>query len=974
MSKAKFHNFKFLILTILVALFANKEVLAQKNNIGIPPIINYTKTEYNAATQNWDISQDEKGIMYFANNGGLLIFDGVRWQCIGVSNQTLVRSVKVGKDGKIFVGAQGDLGYFKPNKQGVLLYTSLTNLLPKEQQNFADVWDIEIHNEQVFFRTGKDVFKYSYDTQKLELIHSGVSLLYLKKIGNNLYLQDKNKGLLIFKANKFQVLNNQAFFSDYELSGIYELDNNRLLFSLIKGGLYELSADSTISRWKTNDNNWLQSSSIYCSTQINENTFAFGTSTKGVFIVDKQGNVIHHINNKSGLQKSNVISVFADQSQNLWLGLDNGIDYIETSSPFSLIFPDNDLGGTGYAINITNNRIYFGTANGVYSNAWQDYYNPTNNTPYQMVANSAGQVWDLLNFNDELLLNHHEGIFKIQGNSAQRITNKQGAWYQISLKEQNVLLAGFYGGLGLLEWQNGWQFTKDYEADWKESCRIMTQDELGNIWVSHPYRGVFKVKLADDYSKLENVKLYNSQHGFPSDLLIYVFKIGDEAVFCAEKGVYSYNATTDSFEPNEKWNNFFGQDTRVRRLIEASNGDIWFVTDEAVGLLQISDAGVYKNVAKKEFPKLKDKLVGGFETIYAYNQENVFIALESGFYHFNPKSSKTDSSFQTIMRSVEIAQNNQLLFGGFSTTEKLENPEITSQLNALRFNYSATYYQDINSIEYQFYLEGFEDDWQMWTDKTEKEYTNLNPGSYTFKVRSRNINGYISEIASYQFTILPPWYATKLAYTVYFFLLVGLLFSLIFFPKKQFEKQKAQLQQEQEITLQAKEQEYKIIEQQQQAQISQLEREKLETKIQFKNQELASTTMHLVKKSEMLQKIQEELKKISKSTNDPATAKSVRKVIRILTADEELSNDWQQFEQYFDQVYSNFLKRLRENYPKLTPKDYRLCAYLRMNLSTKEIAPLMNISVRGVEIARYRLRKKLELDKQDNLIEFMMQV
>jgi ligand-binding sensor domain-containing protein/DNA-binding CsgD family transcriptional regulator len=968
-----FHHLKYIILIIFASLITRTEVSCQKNNIGTPPIINYSKKEYNAATQNWDISQDDKGIMYFANNGGLLIFDGVRWQCIGVSNQTLVRSVKAGKDGKIFVGAQGELGYFKPSNQGLLIYTSLKNSLPKEQQKFADVWDIEIHNEQVFFRTDKDIFRYSND-QKLDLIHSGISLKYLKKVGNNLYLHDAEKGLFLLEDDKFVLYNNQSLFLDQDLSGIYQLDNNQLLITLVKGGLFQLDADSTLSSWEINDNNSLQSSSIYCSTQIDENTFAFGTSTKGVFIVNKQGKVIQHINNKSGLQKNNVISLFSDQSKNLWLGLNNGIDYIETSSPFTSIFPDDDLAGTGYAINIYNDRIYFGTSNGAYSRPWQDYYNPTNNTPYQLVTNSNGQVWDLLSFNNELLLNHHEGIFRIQGNTAQKITDKKGAWFQIPLEDKNILLAGFYSGLGLMEWNGKWQFSKDFETDWKESCRVMAQDDLGNIWVSHPYRGVFKVKLADDYSKLENIKRYGSQDGFPSDLLIYVFKIGDEVVFCAEKGVYSYNSKTDKFEPNDKWNNTLGDNIHTRRLIEAPNGDIWFVTDEGVGVLEISDGGVYKNITKKNFPKLKDKLVGGFETIYQYDKDNIFIALESGFIHFNSNNITTDTIFQTIIRSVELETNNQLLFGGFSTPENSEVLSVASHHNAISFNYSATYYQDISSIEYQFYLDGFEDDWQTWTDKTEKEYTNLNPDTYTFKVRSRNINGNVSETTSYQFTISPPWYATKFAYSAYFLMLTALLFSLILIPKKQFEKEKAQLQQEQEITLKEKEQEYKIIEQQQQAQISQLEREKLQSKIQFKNQELASTTMHLVKKSEMLQKIQEELRKISKSTTDTNTAKSVRKVIRILTADEELSNDWQQFEQYFDQVHSNFLQRLREEYPKLTPKDYRLCAYLRMNLSTKEIAPLMNISVRGVEIARYRLRKKLELDKQDNLIEFMMKV
>jgi DNA-binding CsgD family transcriptional regulator len=174
--------------------------------------------------------------------------------------------------------------------------------------------------------------------------------------------------------------------------------------------------------------------------------------------------------------------------------------------------------------------------------------------------------------------------------------------------------------------------------------------------------------------------------------------------------------------------------------------------------------------------------------------------------------------------------------------------------------------------------------------------------------------------------------------------------------------------------LKEKEQEHKIIEHQQQAQISKLEHEKLETEIHYKNQELATTTMHLVKKSELLQNIQEELRKISQSTKDPNAVDKIKKVIKVLTADEDLSKDWERFEQYFDHVHSDFLKRLRENYPVLTPKDYRLCAYLKMNLSTKEIAPLMNISVRGVEIARYRLRKKLDLDNNDNLIDFMMRI
>jgi len=91
-----------------------------------------------------------------------------------------------------------------------------------------------------------------------------------------------------------------------------------------------------------------------------------------------------------------------------------------------------------------------------------------------------------------------------------------------------------------------------------------------------------------------------------------------------------------------------------------------------------------------------------------------------------------------------------------------------------------------------------------------------------------------------------------------------------------------------------------------------------------------------------------------------------------LKVDERLEDDWEKFSYHFDQVHSNFIKRLKQGYPNLTPKDQKLCAYLRMNLTSKEIAPLLNISVRGVEISRYRLRKKLSLNKEENLSEFMM--
>jgi DNA-binding NarL/FixJ family response regulator len=155
--------------------------------------------------------------------------------------------------------------------------------------------------------------------------------------------------------------------------------------------------------------------------------------------------------------------------------------------------------------------------------------------------------------------------------------------------------------------------------------------------------------------------------------------------------------------------------------------------------------------------------------------------------------------------------------------------------------------------------------------------------------------------------------------------------------------------------------------------IDQLKNENLKTQIQFKNQELASTTMHLVQKIELMRSIQGELKKLTQSDKAiPRLKKDITKIIRKLNSDEQLDNEWEQFARHFDEVHSNFLKRISETFPQLKPNDHRLCAYLRMNLSTKEIAHLLNLSVRGVEASRYRLRKKISLDTNINLTEFMM--
>lgn len=965
--KIKILGSYLLFLGIVIGL--SSITFGQSSNIGIPPIHNFDKTAYNASPQNWDIAQGKNGLMYFANNTGLLVFDGKYWQCHQVRNQTVVRSVEVAEDGRIYVGAQGELGYFLPNKNGKLTYTSLNDLLAEKDKNYADVWDIEIIEKKVYFKTGDNIFL--YENNHLTIIYNGKGFGVLTKMGQDLFLSEEGKGILKWNKTTFQPITTNPNLNNSEMNGIYPFQSDTLLISTVKDGLFLYAKDNFIP-WKTNDKGALKRGSIYCSTQIDNQTYAFGSSIDGLFIINKKGQVVRHLNRKSGLYVNNILSLLVDNFKNLWLGLDNGIDYIQTNSAFTYIYPDGDLKSMGYAIQVHQNQIYFGTANGVYHNSWASYYNPMDNTPFQLVEGSAGQVWNMAVHQGDFFLNHHEGTFIIKGNKATKIDARNGSWMQVAVGKKK-LLSGHYNGLLLLEKGTGWQKTIDFEQDWRESCRVIVQDENDFIWVAHPYRGLHKIRFNADYSKLEHIERYGAAHGFPSDLQIYAFKIGEEIIFCAKEGIYQYNEAKNTFEPNQKWNDIFGPRLRVKRLIEAKNGDIWYVTDREVGILDVKDGGVYKKIKKRVFPQLNNKLVDSFEEIYPYDETNVFIATEDGFIHYNPQKKLTDSTFYALIRQVQLINNDSIIYYGNQSPDEYI-PIISYKNNALRFRFSATYFDDNGENEFQYRLEGFDKKWSAWTTKSEIDYTNLSAGTYTLHIKARNINGTVSNIATYTFKILAPWYASKLALSIYFVLFSAGLFFLIIIPKKQFEREKAALQSEQEQTLLEKEQAHQQIEQARKQQISQLEKEKLELQIQAKNQELASSTMHLVQKSEMLQKIKNDIQNITKTSTDEKLKKQLRTVVRKISTDERLDEDWQGFARHFDQVHEQFLKRLREQYSQLTPKDHRLCAYLRMNLTTKEIAPLMNISVRSVEVARYRLRKKLELDNEVNLVEFMMEI
>lgn len=950
---------------LLGILFNQVQLPAQQNNIGTPFTRNYSSKTYDAGTQNWEIHQYHNGLMLFANNNGLLQFDGSSWKIFPLENKTIARSVFCHQDGKIYVGGQNEFGYFATDHNGHLVFHSLTHLIPEPYQSFEDVWEILSLDQLIFFRASQRIYQLNGNHCEVFTFENNID--FMGSADGRLFIHETEKGISEWRDGRFQYMPSTRSLAGYTITSIFSAaargPGKTLLLTTLKNGIFQFG-EAGLQRWQSTNDDFLKTNRIYAALAYPDGRVVLGTTTAGLLILDQEGRFLYHLNRKNGLQNNNILSLFADKAQNLWLGLDNGIDYVQVNSAFTKIIPNPDLEGAGYTTAIYDDNIYFGTSDGLYVRPWSNYSDPlaAQGKGFEMIL--QGQVWRLDVLNNQLLAGHHEGIFTLnRGGSLSRLS-EQGSWVFLPLEKEKAL-AGTYFGLSAIKAQND-QWLKVEQLDgFSESSRFVEAGEAGIYWVAHPYRGIYRITLDEDRDKILGVKLYNEKDGLPSDNLNHVFKINQELVFTGATGVFRYDAASDRFTVHQQLLALLGEHNSIQRFFEDKSGNIWFVSNNGIGRLLLNDKGIAKSFTKQIFAELNGQLLRGFEMIYPYDRNNVFIGAEKGFIHFNPSRARdTYLQLTTLIHEVRVISTardqEEIKFSQAFTS--IESELSFSHLhNAFSFGFSAPYFQLPYQIEYQTRLLDQEEVWSDWSDKTDKEYNNLIPGDYTFQVRAKNRRGEISKPASFSFTIRAPWYATTTARFIYGLIILSLVVGLIVIPRMRYKVSTEQLKSEHQKLVKQSEQE-----------INELKNKNLQAQILHHKKELASTTMHLVQKSELIQKLRSQLQSISRQTRDPSTARAIKDLDKLLNPDEQLNDNWSQFAYHFDQVHSDFLKRLREAYPQLSANDYKLCTYLRMNLSTKEIAPLMNISIRGVEVGRYRLRKKLALDSRVNLNRFMM--
>lgn len=1002
---------KYFVNLLLLLLLISGSSHGQ-NTIGIPNIISYTKQDYGAGNQNWSIVQDKNGILYFANNQGLLTFDGTFWRVYPLPNKTMVRSVALGPDNRIYVGGQSEFGYFTPGAEGELTYTSLMPLVPESEKEFTDVWNICLYGNKVFFRSYKKILEYSH---KKVIVHNNVHWNFMAGFDTGLLAFEFERGLVRYTAGKWV----PAYRSGTVPAGIQfratvNLGNDSILLVSLLHGLYILRHD-TIRPFSTPDLQSLARQNVYGVTLLSPDHIALITNLGGCVIIDRQGRFVQRFTKKEGIQTNNVLSVFLDRDKNLWLGLDNGIDLITYSNSIKNIFPDPDDRNSGYASVIYKNRLYLGVSNGAYKidlKGEQDL-SFTKGT-FEPVHNSKGQVWGFSVVNDQLFMGHNSGAYLLRDNTAIPVDEKTGFWEFQPLSKETpapMIMAGTYNGINFYHYAKGAIYNPNLNTRF-ESARYVVRH--GNIiWIAHPIKGLYTVRF-DDAGKPQ-AAVYADRQGILSDNHNKISKVAGKLLLTSDKGVFEYRDDKGDFVPAPGWLKLFGG-VPPSHVKEDRYGNIWFCRDRKVGVIEYARG----STTPVFIPELNDRIMAdGAEHITVIDSNNVLIAADKGFIHLNyAQYKKSRYPLQVLIRKVRSPlQEEGLIYGGCNRLMSARS--IAHKFNSLHFEWSSTLYGQKHNTEYSFYLEGFDKEWSKWQQKTEKDYTNLPAGDYVFQVKCRNNFNNESGVSRFSFTILPPWYQTWWAYGFYLLVFSGTLYLVLKRQQQRYrmlqqaklqeqrrqydeeqkrlqilhqlemgenEKQIMQLKHEKllaEMEQKKLKEERELLDFKHQLEVEKAEKEiinlrneKLQAEVEHKNSELASSAMNLVRKMEILSRLKEDLIQFREKA---AIEKGVRekeflKIIKVLDQELDPALEWEQFARHFDSVHANYLKKLKEFCPDLSPTELKLAAYLRLNLSSKEIAQLMTISIRGVETSRYRLRKKLGLKAEDHLFDFLLRI
>ena len=908
----------------------------------ISPIQIFTPQQINAGNQNWMISQGEDQTVYFANNQGLLSYNASQWKLHPAKDNSIIRAVKI-INHRIYSSSYRDFGFWERDKTGQLQYTSLGKELAIDILDDEQFWNIVEHQNKVVFQSLNRLIFFDPATKEIFFISTKNTLLKSFKLEQQLYYQVQGEGLFQVIEDQGVLISSDAIFKDQSLVKLFKKDKG-LLVATQENGLH-LWQNKTLTPWQEVNQFLVGEYTLYTALELNNKGYALGTVGKGLLILSKEGKRIEELNQERGLSNNTVLSLYEDKLSNLWLGLDNGINLINRSSAFKEYIDVNGQLGSIYTSAINGEYFYLGTNQGLFMKQ------RNSEEAFKLVDKTQGQVWNLTTIDGTLFCGHNRGALKVKGKEVKLISDEMGTWlFKQHPTMPNLIFMGNFTGLYVIEKKGQEWVYRNKINGFDISSRFFEFSSPTQIIVNHEYKGVFKIKLDKDFQQAIEIELDKASCISCNSSLV---EFNNNIYYQAKENLYKYNLKEGVFEKDFLLTDLSKAiDFREGKLLNDPNGQLWLFSKNNLYYINKTE-GEDKTIANGFALNEKDrKNVSGFEHINLLEGNNYLIGTNKGYLTVDLNTlnkEKTTPKLNSIIGNNK--QNNRSL-------NLNEDGTFPFEYNNLNFQFTGYDFNRYGKTRFQYLLEGEDKQWSEWKENASVNYANLDYGKYQFKLRSKKGNTISEIVTSPIINISPPWHLNRIAISFYAVIIALLLIGYNSFYKRKLKRQRKTLEKENKRLLEIQELEA-------QKEIIRLKNEQLQKDIEGKSRELAVATMSTLKRNEFLNTIKAELGTIKGESK-------TKQLIKRINAKLKNNDDWEYFKKAFDNTDQPLFSKLKEAHPSLTKNDLKLCAYLRLNLSSKEIAPLLNISIHSVEIKRYRLRKKMSLERSQGIVEYIM--
>lgn len=754
--------------------------------------VNYSPEEYGGHFQNWGILRDNRGILYFANQSGLVIYDGAIWERLNIKNNT-ARSIALAPDGTIYVGGNNEIGYMKPDKNAKPGYVSLKPLLDENIREFGWVFETHCAAGSTWFWAPPKLFRLTKGAITNEGEFRGVFSL-----DGKFYMQKKGEGILEAngESDSYRLLPGSKSIADDRICMAVPYGDKKLLLGLRYKDFYIYDGTNVVP-FQSEVNDYIKGKKLYTGIRLSSGDFAAATLTGGLVVFDAQGRLKCVFNREtSGLRDQKVKYVFEDPQGSLWLALNNGIARIDYGSP-SLVMDDR-FGLPGVVISVVrhNERLYAGTDSGLY------YMIPTPiGTPqrFRQVPGVSGNCWDLEATAEGILAATDHGVWWVPETGAPLAADIKTICYVLTLSRAapgRVWAATDTGITALIRNKNTWKEEHVIEIP-KQGILSAVEDPGGNLWLGTQAKGVIKVNIPDPGNlSRSDIRWQVEKDNLPAGE-VYVTRVDGRVVFATSRGIYRYESAAHKFFPDPVLgDDFKSGERRVFRIDQVPSGHIWFRSERETYYTSTGPGPV--TVTRVVFPMNAHTQVNA---IYPEGRVVWFPSAE-GLAAYDMGGTGTCTApprqeFNTLVRRVTL-KNGEAPYEGHGKGQEQGAVAPTLLLEYrdrhLRFDTSATYYEGLGDMMYRYLLEGFDEQWSKWTSLNFIRYNNLGFGKYTFRVEAKNAYGTVGREDRFSFRIFPPWYFTGWAYLLYAALALVSVSLVVRWRSHQLLKEKARLE------------------------------------------------------------------------------------------------------------------------------------------------------------------------------------